>query len=159
MNHRQNKLVIAHITESSAARKAVELGVDGLAHGFIDRPEWIGELIQLIKEKNVFVIPTMVLSGSITGNITGEISQDPRIVSKLSDEWLETLRSSFNTAPFIDFQDVIENVRDMHNAGITILVGTDVSVPQPSLGGLAHGASVHHELQLLIKAGLTENVC
>ncbi|MEC3942694.1 MULTISPECIES: amidohydrolase family protein [Enterococcus] len=51
----------------------------------------------------------------------------------------------------------MENVRDMHNTGITILVGTDVSVPQPSLGGLAHGASVHHELQLLIKAGLTEN--
>ncbi|WP_445449159.1 hypothetical protein [Enterococcus lactis] len=70
MNHRQNKLVIAHITESSAAKKAVELGVDGLAHGFIDRPEWIDELIQLIKEKNVFVIPTMVLSGSITGEIS-----------------------------------------------------------------------------------------
>lgn len=36
-----------------------------------------------------------------------------------------------------------------------ILVGTDASVPMPALGGLAHGASVHHELQLLVKAGMS----
>ncbi|MNV81426.1 isoaspartyl dipeptidase [compost metagenome] len=30
-----------------------------------------------------------------------------------------------------------------------------MSVPVPSLGGLAHGASVHHEMQLLVEAGFT----
>jgi len=30
-----------------------------------------------------------------------------------------------------------------------------VSAPISHLGGLAHGASVHHELQLLVAAGLT----
>lgn len=154
--HRQNKLVLAHITKANAAKKAVELGVDGLAHGFIDRPNWTPELIKLIKEKDVFVVPTLVLSGSITGNITKEFSEDPRIISKLSDDWIETLHASFNTAPFIDFQDALDNVRDLHEAGVTLLAGTDVSIPQPSLGGLAHGASVHHELQLLVKAGLSE---
>ncbi|MNP59272.1 isoaspartyl dipeptidase [compost metagenome] len=44
---------------------------------------------------------------------------------------------------------------DLHRAGVDILVGTDVSVPVPSLGGLAHGASVHHEMQLLVEAGFT----
>nr|WP_242466822.1 amidohydrolase family protein [Brevibacillus brevis] len=45
---------------------------------------------------------------------------------------------------------------DLHRAGVDILVGTDVApVPIPSLGGLAHGASVHHEMQLLVKAGFT----
>lgn len=44
---------------------------------------------------------------------------------------------------------------DLHHAGVDILVGTDVSVPVPSLGGLAHGASVHHEMQLLVEAGFT----
>ncbi|MNW01235.1 isoaspartyl dipeptidase [compost metagenome] len=34
-------------------------------------------------------------------------------------------------------------------------MGTDVSVPVPSLGGLAHGVSVHHEMQLLVEAGFT----
>lgn len=36
-----------------------------------------------------------------------------------------------------------------------ILVGTDASVPAPALGGLAHGASLHHELQLLVRAGMS----
>ena len=37
---------------------------------------------------------------------------------------------------------------------IDILVGTDVSLPLPFLGGQAHGASVHRELQYLVRAGL-----
>ena len=36
-----------------------------------------------------------------------------------------------------------------------ILTGTDVSGPDPAFGGMAHGARVHHELQLLVTAGLT----
>lgn len=52
-------------------------------------------------------------------------------------------------------EDNYRNVMDLHHAGVDILVGTDVSVPVPSLGGLAHGASVHHEMQLLVEAGFT----
>ena len=52
-------------------------------------------------------------------------------------------------------KDNLNNVMDLHNAGVDILVGTDVSVPIPTLGELAHGASVHHELQLLVEAGFT----
>ena len=36
-----------------------------------------------------------------------------------------------------------------------ILAGSDVSEHIPKLGGLAHGVSLHHELQLLVKAGFT----
>jgi len=36
---------------------------------------------------------------------------------------------------------------------VDILAGSDVSEPSPILGGLAHGASLHHELQLLVAAG------
>jgi imidazolonepropionase-like amidohydrolase len=37
---------------------------------------------------------------------------------------------------------------------VDILAGSDVSEPIPILGGLVHGASLHHELQLLVAAGL-----
>ena len=43
----------------------------------------------------------------------------------------------------------------LHTAGVDILAGTDVSEPMLAFGGMAHGASVHHELQLLVTAGLT----
>ena len=42
------------------------------------------------------------------------------------------------------------NVRALHEAGVTILAGSDA--PNP---GTAHGASLHHELQLLTGAGLS----
>jgi len=46
-------------------------------------------------------------------------------------------------------------VRALHDAGVDILAGSDVSEPIPILGGLAHGASLHHELQLLVQGGFT----
>jgi imidazolonepropionase-like amidohydrolase len=52
-------------------------------------------------------------------------------------------------------EDNFNNVKDLKDAGVDILVGTDVSVPMPHLGGLAHGVSVHHEMQLLVEAGLS----
>jgi len=42
----------------------------------------------------------------------------------------------------------------LHRAGVDILAGSNVSEPLPILGGIAHGASLHHELQLLVAAGL-----
>eukprot|EP00456_Euglypha_rotunda_P068171 TRINITY_DN59349_c0_g1_i1.p1 TRINITY_DN59349_c0_g1~~TRINITY_DN59349_c0_g1_i1.p1 ORF type:complete len:136 (-),score=9.31 TRINITY_DN59349_c0_g1_i1:71-478(-) len=55
--HKYNKLVIAHILTAEAAKIAVEIGVDGLAHLFIDRPDWTPELIALIAERKMFVTP------------------------------------------------------------------------------------------------------
>jgi imidazolonepropionase-like amidohydrolase len=40
-------------------------------------------------------------------------------------------------------------VRPLADAGVTLLAGTDVGTP-----GTAHGASLHHELKLLVDAGL-----
>ena len=49
---------------------------------------------------------------------------------------------------------VPQRVGALRDAGVDILAGSDVSEPIPILGGLAHGASLHHELQLLAAAGL-----
>jgi imidazolonepropionase-like amidohydrolase len=60
-----------------------------------------------------------------------------------------------NVYPQGNLEDVYASVMSLHNAGVDILAGSDVSEPIPSLGGLAHGASLHEELQLLVAAGLT----
>lgn len=67
----------------------------------------------------------------------------------------ETLNSSFNTYPQGSLPSILATVKALHDAGVDILAGTDASVPMPALGGVAHGASVHHEMQLLVEAGLT----
>ena len=59
-----------------------------------------------------------------------------------------------NVYPQGKLKDAFDGVIELHRAGIDILAGCDVSEPIPILGGLAHGASLHHELQLLVAAGL-----
>ncbi|WP_379137878.1 amidohydrolase family protein [Paenibacillus sp. sgz500958] len=153
--HRHQKIAIAHVLTAESARLAIEVGVEGLAHIFIDRPESTPELVAMIAEAGAFVTPCLVLNSSIIGHTASEMASDSRVSSKLSPEWIDTLNSSFNTYPQGSMEDNFLNVMDLHRAGVDILVGTDVSVPVPSLGGLAHGVSVHHEMKLLVEAGFT----
>ena len=153
--HKLNKMAIAHALTAEAAKTAINVGIDGLAHLFIDRPLWTPELIGLIAESGAFVTPCLVLNSSIIGNNACHLANDERVNAKLNEDWKQTLCSCFNTFPEGKMEDSFKNVMDLHRAGVDILVGTDVSYPILSLGGLAHGASVHHELQLLVEAGLS----
>ncbi|GAB7189896.1 amidohydrolase family protein [Kineococcus sp. NUM-3379] len=151
---RSGMLTVAHALTIDATRMALEAGIDGLVHLFMDKPH-TPEIVRLIVNSGVFVVPCVVLNASMMG-ITGEsFAADPRVSSRLSDEWLTTLRSSFGHYPQGELADVLATVKVLHDAGVDILTGTDASVPLPFLGGLAHGASVHHELQMLVRAGLS----
>lgn len=153
--HKLNKIAIAHVLTAETSKAAIEAGMDGLAHLFIDRPEWTGDLVQMIAISGAFVTPCLVLNSSILGKTASHVTNDKRVISKLSTDWKNTMCSCFNTFLGGKMEDSFKNVLDLHNAGVDILVGTDVSYPIPHLGGLAHGVSVHHELQLLVEAGLT----
>jgi len=153
--HKLGKIAIAHVLTAEAAKTAVEVGVDGLAHLFIDRPDWTPELIKSIADKGIFVTPCLVLNSSIIGKSACHVAHDERVNHKLNEDWKMTMCSCFNTFPSGNMEDNYNNVKDLHDAGVDILVGTDVSVPMAHLGGLAHGVSVHHELQLLVEAGLS----
>lgn len=152
--HRHHKLAIAHTLTFATTTQAIAAGMDGLAHLFLDRPHTT-EIVAAIAEAGAFVTPCLVLNSSIMGHAPTQLAADERVSSKLSQPWLTTLRSCFNTFPQGNFDDVLATVAALHKAGVDILAGTDVSVPLSSLGGLAHGASVHHELQLLVAAGLS----
>lgn len=151
---RLGKLTVAHALTIEATRMAVEAGIDGLVHLFMDGPH-TDEIITLIKDSGAFVVPCVVLNASMMG-ITGDaLADDPRVAARLDEAWTTTLRSSFDHYPQGKLTDVLGSVLALRDAGVDILVGTDVSMALPFLGGLAHGASVHHELQYLSRAGLT----
>jgi imidazolonepropionase-like amidohydrolase len=152
--HRHRKLTIAHATTGSAALRAVRAGVDGLGHVFLDGPH-TPDIVSEIAKAGTFVIPTLTVASSAMGHTCAEFAADQRVRGKLGKEWLEALRSSMNVYPEGDLDDVLGTVAALHTAGVDILAGTDVSEPKPAFGGMAHGASVHHELQLLVTAGLT----
>ncbi|WFE27368.1 amidohydrolase family protein [Solwaraspora sp. WMMD791] len=151
---RRGMLTVAHALTIDATRMSIEAGVGGLAHLFMDRPHTT-EIVQQVAASGAFVVACVVLNASMMGITGTEFAADPRVSSRLDQPWLATLRSSFNRYPQGDIDDVLACVKALHDAGTDILVGTDASVPLPFLGGLAHGASVHHELQYLVRAGLT----
>lgn len=152
--HRHAKMVIAHALTFAAAAEVIQIGVDGLSHIFLDKPH-TAEIIEAIARSGIFVIPCLVLNRSITGSSAADFAADPRVAQRLSQEWIKTLQGCYNTYPQGNFGDVLETVAALKRSGVSLLVGTDVSMPNPKMGGLAEGASVHHELQLLVEAGLT----
>ncbi|WP_348786901.1 amidohydrolase family protein [Leifsonia sp. NPDC080035] len=152
--HRRGLLTVAHTLTLDATSSAVSAGIDGLAHLFMDRPH-TAEVIDAVAASGAFVVPCVVLDASMMGIPATALAADPRVRSRLDDAWLATLEGSYDRYPQGRLDDVLASVRGLHEAGVDILVGTDASFPAPAFGGLAHGASVHHELQLLVRAGLT----
>ncbi|KAI9745023.1 MAG: hypothetical protein M1818_001301 [Claussenomyces sp. TS43310] len=152
--HKAGKLAIAHALTAAATQQAICAGMDGLAHIFLDHPH-TPELVAAIAASGAFVTPCLVLNASIMGHAPTAFATDARVHSRLPPEWRATLASSFHTFPRGSFADCLATVAALHRAGVDLLVGSDASMPLPHLGGLAHGASVHHEMQLLVQAGLS----
>jgi imidazolonepropionase-like amidohydrolase len=152
--HRLGMFTVAHALTLEATRMSVDAGIDGLAHLFMDRPH-TPEIIDAIAESGTFVVACVVLDASMMGITGAALADDPRVAPKLSPQWDATLRSSFGHYPQGRLDDVFATLRALDDAGVDLLVGTDVSQPLPFLGGLAHGASVHHELQYFVQAGIS----
>ncbi|MFI5042979.1 MAG: amidohydrolase family protein, partial [Acidimicrobiales bacterium] len=152
--HRHGKLAVAHVTTIEGAQRAVRAGVDGLCHLFLDAPH-TPEIVAEIVVAGSFVIPTLTVISSAVGHSGAAFAADPRVARKLSPAWLKSLQGCANVYPQGRLEDALGSVAVLQAAGVDILAGTDVTQPSPEFGGMAHGASVHHELQLLVAAGLT----
>lgn len=152
--HRLGLLAVAHALTIESSRTAIRSGVDGLVHVFMDQPH-TQDIVDLIAASGAFVVPCVVLNASMMGISGAAFAADPRVSSRLNPAWLATIRGSYDRYPYGDLDDVLASAKALHDAGVDMLTGTDVAVPLPVLGGMAHGASVHHELQLLVRAGLS----
>ena len=152
--HSFKKLAIAHVTTLAGTQQALSAGVDGMAHLFFDRrpsPAFVAAMAA----SGAFVIPTLVTISSALGQNAAALAANPQVRSRLDAKWLASLSRSANVYPQGKLEDAFASVMALHQAGVDLLAGSDVSEPLPMLGGLAHGASLHQELQLLVAAGLT----
>lgn len=151
--HRRRMLVVAHATDHVSAQLALDAGVDGLAHVFIDQLPPPG-FIDTAVARGVFVVPTLVVLENICGQSAAkELLNDSRIAPYLDAMsrtmlQIDTWPTPLGAAP--DFSVALTMVAQLHQAGVPILAGTDATA-----GGTAHGASIHRELELLVRAGLS----
>lgn len=150
--HARNKLAVVHIGDYASARDAIESGADGLVHLFVDRaPE--PSFAKMVADRRAFIIPTLTVLESVAGGKGGEaLVADARIAPYVGPDNVTNLETTFPGRPgsVRDFQAALTTVRQLREAGVPILTGSDA--PNP---GTAHGASIHRELELLVQAGLT----
>jgi len=145
----RERLALAHVSTLADARMAVASGVDGLVHIFRDAPA-DEALVTLVASRGVFVVPTLTVVESTSGGASGALLVDDlRFEFLLTPQEIAGLKTSFPPAPGVSPASASESVRRLHEAGVTILAGTDA--PNP---GTAHGVSIHRELELLVAAGL-----
>jgi imidazolonepropionase-like amidohydrolase len=150
--HKRGKLAVVHIGSLADAREAIADGADGLAHLFVDRaPD--PEFGRFVAAHHAFVVPTLTVLESIALRPSGAaLAKDPRFIPFIPPVFLGNLERSFGlkSASPMHYEGAEEAVKQLKAAGVPLLAGSDA--PNP---GTAHGASLHRELELLVKAGLT----
>jgi imidazolonepropionase-like amidohydrolase len=151
--HASGLKVLAHALTFDATQRAVDAGVDALTHLFVDTRH-TPQIVARIAGAGIFVIPTLSTLASITGQPAGAaLASDHRVRSKVPPAWLDSLADTWHTLPAENFAFALDTVAALRAAGVDVLAGTDAA----HLGapGMAHGASLHGELQLLVRAGFT----
>lgn len=146
----RDRLALVHVSRLEPARTALAAGADGLVHVFADRPA-DEDFIALAVERKAFVTPTLAVTASAAGDGEGAaLAADPRVAPFLSPEQRRTLEQVFPRLGFMRTAVGLDATRRLAAAGVDILAGSDA--PNP---GTAHGVSLHHELAMLVRAGLT----
>ena len=149
--HQRGKLAVVHIGKQEDARQVIEAGADGLAHLFADSPP-DADFASLVKAHHAFVVPTLSVLESVSGGPSGEsLVSDPHLAPYLTTADIAGLKRSFPKFPTALSEKYAEQaVAQLNAAHVPILAGTDA--PNP---GTAHGISLHRELELLVRSGLT----
>ena len=151
--HAEGLRAVVHVSTLEHALQAVALGADGLVH------VWRDSLIDEVRaarfaEAGTFVVPTLSVTASMDGEAIEAEMLEAAEGTPLSFMQRQTLAGRFSRGGAEQSSmagDVaLENVRRLHAAGVRLIAGTDV--PNP---GTASGLSMHGELRLMQRAGLS----
>jgi imidazolonepropionase-like amidohydrolase len=151
--HARGLIVVAHVSSTAGLEEVVSAGVDVVAHvpanALLDKA-----LVERMAEAGVVVGPTLATIENTLGEPGGAaIVADPRLAEALGDAWARRLTSGTSVGhgrqmpPYSRAED---NVRRLAEAGVTLLAGTDAPSP-----GTVFGASLHRELELLVRCGIS----
>jgi imidazolonepropionase-like amidohydrolase len=151
---------IVHVGTWNDARDAVEAGAAAVTHVPQDGAV-PADVVTLMAQRRTWHIPTLVVHTDLAELLDHpELIESPLLKALTSD----TLRAAYRrgagaldvrTQRRLDAQRAatpvtLESVRQLHAAGVRMLVGTDAGNP-----GTFQGYSVHRELIRLVQAGLS----
>ncbi len=150
--HKNDVMLVVHVDNLISAKEVIAAGADGIVHSFMDRVV-DQEFVEMMRSNNAFIIPTLSVLASVAGlSNVNELLEDPNIISYVSREQSQQLKARFPNfnIPATGFQNALNSIKILSDAGVSILAGTDA--PNP---GTSHGVSMHGELLFLAQAGLS----
>jgi imidazolonepropionase-like amidohydrolase len=152
--HRHGMRVAAHIFYLEDAKALVGLGVNVLAHSIRDLPV-DQELIQSMKRKGVFLIPTLDLDEAAFVFADKPSWMSSEFFTKAVEPGALPQLEAPKYVPKAFERDALalakRNLKTLFDAGVPIGFGTDSGAKLERVQGFAE----HRELQLMVEAGLT----
>ena len=167
--HENGLKLIVQANEYNAAKMAVEAGADVLMQG-IEGQEIPGTFVQMLKERNVGYIPTLIVNDNyfnaflaspsdhenelMGGNpfVYGTLSHLAAYPDHTLPPRIREMRNNPETFDVITMRrrrSMGKNLYNLSAAGVSVIAGTDAG----NIGTL-HGASYMRELEAMYEAGL-----
>ncbi|HEV2522420.1 MAG TPA: amidohydrolase family protein [Candidatus Acidoferrales bacterium] len=158
--HKQHIRVFAHEFYLDDAKGLLAAGIDGFAHSIRDQPV-DNDLIQTMKARGVFLIPTLVRDEVLFAYADNlkwlddpffQAGYEPAAVAFVrSPENVDKGRKDPDIAKYrAGLEMAKKNLKTLSDSGVKIAFGTDSGIPTRFPGYLEH-----RELQLMVEAGLT----
>lgn len=151
--HDRGLLVVGHVSSVPGLDQVVSAGVDVVAHVPAEAAPG-DDLVRRIADAGIAVGPTLATIENTLGEPGGAaVAADPRLAGGLGEGWVRRLTAGAPRLPgrTMPPYSLAENtVRRLAEAGVTLLAGTDA--PNP---GTVFGASLHRELELLVRCGVS----
>src|SRR5882762_10741792 len=159
--HKEKIRVVIDQWERNGTPELARTGIDGFAHA--PTRKMPGDDIQLIHERGMFVITTLVVEEYSGRQRLADLRflEEPLIADTTPPWFLTELRveaaRTLTDAEKKDlersatgFDEMKRNVKKLLDAGVLLAAGTDAPYP-----GVFQGEALHHELELLVDAGMT----
>ena len=150
--HRRNLRTAVHETVQKDGLEAIQAGADDVEHVFADTPI-TPEFVSAAVENHTAITPTLAIISAASGETRGApLADDPRFSPYLLGWNVRGLHSKFpeTFTQRTHFEYACAATKALHQAGVTLLAGTDAPGP-----GTGYGLSIHLELQLLAECGLS----
>lgn len=138
--HEAGLMTVAHVVSADTMARAVRAGADVVTHTALTSDLGPG-LEVMLAERPVVLIPTLTMMQGVVHAIGGK--------------FLMRVLAPFVPAVRLNYRHAKSTVATFHRAGAVILAGTDSNDDLMAPCQVAHGESLHEELERLVDAGLT----
>ncbi len=156
--------LVVHATGLWEATAAIEAGADVLVHGVFDVEVDEG-FLELARDAGIIYVPTLTVTEGYL-NVFSQVGMEglpypgdcvdggtrALLDSELPAEWRPPGEVVTRYREFVETNRAlgIENLRRVHEAGITVAMGTDAGNP-----GTLHGPAIHYEARAFQEAGMS----